>query len=89
MVQFMASSVPINPAYYRKIMENIPDVNIIYYYSSDRFHRYLVGSFRDFDSAFAMQRKLRQLGYQIYVVSFHNGERIPVNQARRMVAEGN
>ena len=89
MVQFMASSVPINPAYYRKIMENIPDVNIIYYYSSDRFHRYLVGSFRDFDSAFAMQRKLRQLGYQIYVVSFHNGERIPVSQARRMVAEGN
>jgi outer membrane protein OmpA-like peptidoglycan-associated protein/tetratricopeptide (TPR) repeat protein len=87
MVQFMASNVPINPQFYKKIMDNIAGVDIIYYYDNDRYHRYLVGSFRDFDSAFEMQRKLRQLGYEIYVVAFNNGERIPVSRARRLAEE--
>jgi outer membrane protein OmpA-like peptidoglycan-associated protein/tetratricopeptide (TPR) repeat protein len=87
MVQFMASAVPINPQYYRKIIDNVPEVDIIYYYDNDRFHRYLAGSFRDFESAFALQRVLRQLGYEIYVVAFNNGERIPVSQARRLTGE--
>jgi outer membrane protein OmpA-like peptidoglycan-associated protein/tetratricopeptide (TPR) repeat protein len=87
MVQFMASNVPISPQYYRKIMENIPDVDIIYYYDTDRYHRYLVGSFRNFDAAFEMQRTLRQLGYEIYVVAFDNGIRIPVSKARRLAGE--
>jgi outer membrane protein OmpA-like peptidoglycan-associated protein/tetratricopeptide (TPR) repeat protein len=87
MVQFIASAVPINPQYYRKIMDNVPDVDIIYYYDNDRFHRYLAGSFRDFESAFTLQRTLRQLGYEIYVVAFNNGERIPVSQARRITGE--
>lgn len=86
MVQFMASHVPISPQYYRKIMQNLPDVDIIYYYDTDRYHRYLVGSFRDFDAAFLMQRKLRELGYEIYVVAFDNGDRIPVSRARRLLA---
>jgi peptidoglycan-associated lipoprotein len=87
MVQFMASAVPINPQYYRKIMDNVPNVDIIYYYDNDRFHRYLAGSFRDFESAFTLQRTLRQLGYEIYVVAFNNGERIPVSQARKLTGE--
>jgi outer membrane protein OmpA-like peptidoglycan-associated protein len=87
MVQFIASNVPINPQYYRKIMNNIPDVDIIYYYDTDRYHRYLVGSFRDFNSAFKMQRTLRELGYEIYIVAFDNGKRIPVSRARRMIGE--
>ncbi|MFN2395748.1 MAG: OmpA family protein [Bacteroidales bacterium] len=87
MVQFIASNVPINPQYYRKIMNNIPDVDIIYYYDTDRYHRYLVGSFRDFGSAFKMQKRLRELGYEIYIVAFDNGERIPVSRARRIIGE--
>ncbi len=87
MVQFMASHVPINPQYYRKIMEELPHFDIIYYYDTDRYHRYLVGSFRDFETAFEIQRELRQLGYEIYVVAFDNGERIPVSRARRLIGE--
>ncbi len=87
MVQFMASNVPINPRFYRKIMENLPQVDIIYYYDNDRYHRYLVGSFREFEDAFEMQRTLRNLGYEIYVVAFENGERIPVSRARRLIGE--
>jgi outer membrane protein OmpA-like peptidoglycan-associated protein len=87
MVQFIASHVPINPQYYRRIMDNLPNVDIIYYYDTDRFHRYLVGSFRDFETAFRMQRTLRELGYEIYVVAFENGERIPVSRARRLIGE--
>lgn len=87
MVQFMASNVPISPQYYKKIMDNVPDVDIIYYYDNDRYHRYLTGSFKDFNTAFEMQRTLRQLGYEIYVVAFNNGERIPVSRARRLTGE--
>ncbi len=88
MVQFMASNVPIHPDFYRKIMRNIPHVDIIYYYDAeDHYHRYLVGSFRDFSSAYTMQRELRTLGYEIYMVAFENGERIPVSQARRLTGE--
>jgi outer membrane protein OmpA-like peptidoglycan-associated protein/tetratricopeptide (TPR) repeat protein len=87
MVQFIASHVPISPQFYRRIMDNIPDVDIIYYYDTDRFHRYLVGSFRDFNTAFRMQRTLRELGYEIYVVAFENGERISVSRARRLIGE--
>ncbi len=87
MVQFMASNVPINPRFYRKIMNNLPQVDIIYYYDNDRYHRYLVGSFREFEDAFEMQRTLRNLGYEIYVVAFENGERIPVSRARRLIGE--
>ncbi|TVQ15831.1 MAG: hypothetical protein EA361_05095 [Bacteroidetes bacterium] len=87
MVQFMASNVPINPRFYRKIMNNLPHVDIIYYYDTDRYHRYLVGSFKEFEEAFEMQRTLRNLGYEIYVVAFENGERIPVSRARRLIGE--
>ncbi len=87
MVQFMASNVPINPGFYRKIMDNLPHVDIIYYYDYDRYHRYLVGSFKDFEDAYKMQRTLRKLGYEIYVVAFDNGERIPVSRARRLIGE--
>jgi peptidoglycan-associated lipoprotein len=86
MVQFMASNVPMNPQYYKKILDTIPNVDIIYYYDTDKYHRYLVGSFKSFDDAFEMQRQVRQLGYEIYVVAFHNGERIPVSRARRLAA---
>ncbi len=87
MVQFMASNIPIHPSYYQRIMENVPGTDIIYYYDNDRYHRYLVGSFDDFDSAFNMQRELRKLGYEIYIVAFDNGERIPVSRARRLTGQ--
>jgi outer membrane protein OmpA-like peptidoglycan-associated protein/tetratricopeptide (TPR) repeat protein len=87
MVQFMAATTPMNPQYYRKILDNIPNIDIIYYYDNDHYHRYLAGSFRDFESAFTLQRELRQLGYEIYIVAFQNGERIPVSRARRLTGE--
>lgn len=87
MVQFMASHIPIHPRYYQKIMDELPDLDIIYYYDYDRYHRYLVGSFKSFYNAFEMQRILRELGYEIYVVAFRNGERIPVSRARRYTGE--
>lgn len=87
MVQFMASNVPIHPTYYQRIMENMPDVDIIYYYDTDRYHRYLAGSFDSFDAAFTLQAQLRNLGYEIYIVAFDNGVRIPVSKARRMTGQ--
>lgn len=85
MVQFIAVRNPIPPKYYQKIMDAMPRANIIYYYDEDKFHRYLVGSFKEFQTAYNVQRKLRELGYDIYLVAFKDGKRISVSKARRLV----
>lgn len=85
MVQFVATRNPVHPDYYRRIMEEIPGVDIIYYYDKDRFHRYSVGSFRSLDASVETNQRLRQLGYDTYIVAFSNGERISVAEASRLI----
>ncbi len=85
MVQFVATRNPVHPNFYRKIMNELPRIDIIYYYDKDRFHRYLAGTFRDFRSAYNLLWKLRELGYDTYVVAFNNGERISVSMAQSML----
>lgn len=87
MVQFIASRRPVDPQFYQKIMDTFPRLDIIYYYDTDRYHRYLVGSFKDFRTAYNLQRSLRELGYEIYIVAFHHGERISVTQAKRLIGD--
>ncbi len=86
MVQFIAAKNPIPPKYYQKIIDAMPRADIIYYYDEDKYHRYLVGTFKDFQTAYNVQRKLRQLGYDIYLVAFKDGERISVSRARHLVS---
>ncbi len=87
MVQFVATGYPVHPDFYRKIINELPHINIINYYDKDRYHRYLVGSFRDFRSAYNLLWKLRELGYDTYVVAFNNGERISVSTAQSMLED--
>ncbi len=86
MIQIIAARNPVPPSYYRKIMETYPRLNIIYYYDEDKFHRYLVGSFDNFYSAYNVQASLRELGYEIYLVAFDDGQRISVSRARRILS---
>lgn len=87
MVQFAATKNPVNPQYYQKIMNELPKIDIIYYYDKDRLHRYLVGSFNHFRSAYNVMHKLRNLGYDTYIVAFNNGKRINVRRAQSMLKE--
>ncbi len=89
MVQFVATRNPVHPRFYNRIMEEYPETDIIYYYDSDRFHRYLVGSFRNFTSAYNMMRKLREMDYDTYIVAFNNGERISVSLAQSLLEKQN
>ncbi len=85
MVQFVATHNPVHPRFYYKIMDKFPDTDIIYYYDSDRFHRYLVGSFKNFTAAYNMMRRLREMEYDTYIVAFNNGERISVSLAQSLL----
>lgn len=86
MVQFIAAKTPINPQYYQKIIQAFPRLNIIYYYDVDKFHRYSVGSFKSFKAAYEVQKAIREMGYQTYVVAFHNGEKIHIAQAQKILS---
>jgi peptidoglycan-associated lipoprotein len=88
MVQFVATKNPVHPQFYRKIMEAMPQHDIIYYYDIDRFHRYSVGSFRELNAAVNIHRRLRELGYDTYIVAFRDGERISVAEANRILQSG-
>lgn len=86
MVQFAATKNPVHPRYYRRIMDAIPDLDIIYYYDIDRYHRYSLGSFRDLNSTLTIHHKLRELGYDTYIVAFRDGERISIAEANRVLS---
>ncbi len=85
MIQFAATKNPVNPRYYQKIINEFPAIDIIYYYDKDLYHRYLAGSFSDFQKAYNILWELRELGYDTYVVAFNNGKRISISTAQSML----
>jgi len=85
MVQFAATRNPVHPQYYRRIMETFPQADILYYYDIDRFHRYSVGTFKELNRAMEVHRRLRDLGFDAFVVAFRDGERISLSEATRFL----
>lgn len=85
MVQFAATRNPVHPQYYRRIMEAFPQLDIMYYYDIDRFHRYSVGTFDNLNRAMEVHRRLRELGFDAFVVAFRDGERISLSEANQLL----
>lgn len=85
MVQFAATRNPVHPQFYRRIMEAFPQADILYYYDIDRFHRYSVGTFKDLNLAMDLHRRLRNLGFDAFVVAFRDGDRISLSEATRLL----
>jgi peptidoglycan-associated lipoprotein len=85
MVQFAATRNPAHPQYYRRIMEAFPQLDILYYYDIDRFHRYSVGTFKELNRAMEVHRRLRELGFDVFVVAFRDGERISISEANQLL----
>jgi len=81
MVQFAATKSPVNPSFYARIMETLPQSDIIYYFQNDRFHRYSVGTFPCIQPALEMHGHLGKLGFDAFVVAFRNGQRIGLDEA--------
>ena len=85
MVQFAATRNPVHPQFYRRIMETFPQADILYYYDIDRFHRYSVGTFKNLNQAMDLHRRLRDLGFDAFVVAFRDGDRISLSEATRLL----
>ncbi len=87
MVQFIAAKNPVGKSFFNMLLQNYPEVNIVYYHDSDKFHRYLAGKFNTVDEAVNAALKMRSIGYDTYIVAFNNGERLPVSEARNILSE--
>ena len=87
-VQLLATAIPSHPSFFEPIMEALPHIPVLYYYhASDRLHRYLAGNFEQYRDALAVERELRNAGFDTFVVAFQNGERITIREARRITGQ--
>jgi outer membrane protein OmpA-like peptidoglycan-associated protein len=82
-IQILASAMPVPPQRYQLIRESFPAMTLFYYYSPDRLHRYMVGSFADYDEVITAERQLRRMGFETYIVAYKDGQRVSVREARR------
>jgi outer membrane protein OmpA-like peptidoglycan-associated protein len=82
MVQFIASKKPVGYSFFHRIIEDYPETNIVYYYDNDNLHRYLIGSYKSIEEVRNAAIKLREIGYEAYVVAFADGKRISLTEAR-------
>ncbi len=86
-VQFIATRKPIDPEFYQKIEEKMPDeiINTPLEPDPDGFYRYSVGKYKNISEAYQTQRKLKNYGYETYISAFNNGVKISVNEAKRLI----
>ncbi len=89
MVQFIASKNPVGYSYFHSIITDFKETDIIYYYDIDNLHRYLIGSYSSIEDVRNAAFKLRNLGYDTYIVAFADGKRISVAEARIMLGQAN
>ncbi|MFO8066347.1 MAG: OmpA family protein [Bacteroidales bacterium] len=87
MVQFILSVKPVGTSFFHRILNEYPEANIVYYFDKERMHRYSIGSYNSIEDVTAAAIKLQSIGYDVYVVAFSDGERIPVKEARLMLGE--
>jgi hypothetical protein len=58
----------------------------IWVYKEDDLYKYTIGNKRDIQSASELQSELHKKGFSdAFVVAFHNGKRIPVREALRLL----
>jgi N-acetylmuramoyl-L-alanine amidase len=76
-IQIATSSTQIDP-----LPENFKGINGVLSFKSGGIYRYAVGEERTFESAKKLQEEIKSKGYaDAFIISFKNGERIPVSEA--------
>lgn len=68
--------------------ENFKGLEDVSYYEAGGLYRYTYGSAKTWDAANELQKKVRDSGYEdAFVVAFHNGKRIAVGEAVKLLKE--
>jgi N-acetylmuramoyl-L-alanine amidase len=82
-VQFASSEVPLDLKEKR-----FADIKNGAYYKIKTTYKYTSGNFATMQEAVAHQTLLRENGFKdCFVVAFKNGERIDINEARRLLEQ--
>ena len=68
--------------------ENFKGLEDVSFYEAGGLYRYTYGSVKTWDAANELQKKVRDSGYEdAFVVAFHNGKRIAVGEAVKLLKE--
>ena len=72
---------------YYKLSKGISEFKVVQNDGADGWYRYTVGSFTDVASAQKLLPKVKQLGYEGFVVAFKDGKRITIQEAKKMLGQ--
>lgn len=65
-----------------------PNVTDVSFYKAGEIYKYTSGNYSNIEEAAKQQTKLRELGYKdCFVVSFKNGTRIDINEAKKLLQQ--
>ena len=86
-VQVGASRQIAEPGYYTKLNKAIPEFDVLQNDGDDGWYRYTIGSFKDVNSAQNLLSKVKQLGYDCFLVAFKDGKRMTINDAKKITTQ--
>ncbi len=84
-LQFSATKELLSNEILTRIRSYVPDKTIANVKELDGIYRYTVGSFKTFEEAQIYQDKLMQKGVESFVVAFFDGEKININEAKKII----
>jgi len=84
-IQILATKKKAPECFFCKIQESLPDKEIYHYYDKDSLDKFIVGAYQNLDTTLQNFWQIRRLGYEAYVVAFHNKQRIRVKEAQTLL----
>lgn len=82
-VQCGASKTVLEDSFFKNLTDKFPNDKIKYTLDPDGFYRYTFGNSPDLDYINELQKKMKDLGQQCFVVAFKDGVKIPLSEAKK------
>ena len=86
-VQVGASKQVADQGYYNKLNKNISEFKVLQNNGDDGWFRYTIGSFSEISSAQNFLPKVKQLGFEGFVVAFKDGKKITIQEAKKILGQ--
>jgi len=86
-VQLLATERRVPRNFFARYKANAIAGDVFWYKDGDGLDKYIVGEFKDIDATMNAFRRLKEMGYDGYIVAFHNYKRIRVIEAQRLLGQ--
>ena len=75
-IQFASSKKLVSSSFYSKLETNIPEYKVVYAKDpADSTYKYTIGSFKTYEEAVAFSKRVKELGFNGFIVMFKDGQR--------------